>query len=40
MSLDICCLELSDDLSYGFKNEFESSTENEPSVFELLKFYC
>ena len=26
--------------SKGFKNEFERSVVNEPSVFEPLKFYC
>ena len=26
-------------MSYGFKNEFESATVNEPSLFELLKFF-
>ena len=26
-------------ISEGLKNEFESATANEPSVFELLKFY-
>ena len=26
--------------SKGFKNEFERSAVNEPSVFEPLKFYC
>ena len=25
---------------YGLKKEFESSTVNEPSVFEPLKLYC
>ena len=24
----------------GLKNEFETAVVNEPSVFELLKFYC
>ena len=26
--------------SEGLKNEFEIAVENEPSVFEPLKFYC
>ena len=26
--------------SKGLKNEFETAVVNEPSVFELLKFYC
>ena len=26
--------------SKGPKNEFETAVVNEPSVFELLKFYC
>ena len=26
--------------SKGFKNEFGTAVVNEPSVFELLKFYC
>ena len=26
--------------SKGLKNEFEAAVVNEPSVFELLKFYC
>ena len=26
--------------SLGLKNEFEKAVVNEPSVFELLKFYC
>ena len=26
--------------SKGLKNEFETATVNEPSVFEPLKFYC
>ena len=26
--------------SWGFNNEFEAATVNEPSVFEPLKFYC
>ena len=26
--------------TYGLKNEFETAVVNEPSVFELLKFYC
>ena len=26
--------------SSGLKNEFETATVNEPSVFEPLKFYC
>ena len=28
------------DFSKGLKNEFETAMVNEPSVFELLKFYC
>ena len=27
-------------LFYGLKNEFETAMVKEPSVFELLKFYC
>ena len=27
-------------ISSGLKNEFETAVENEPSVFEPLKFYC
>ena len=27
-------------IPYEFKNEFESATVNEPSVFESLKIYC
>ena len=26
--------------SKGLKNEFETAVVNEPSAFELLKFYC
>ena len=28
------------DFSKGIKHEFETAVENEPSVFEPLKFYC
>ena len=28
------------DFSQGLKNEFKTAMINEPSVFELLKFYC
>ena len=28
------------DFSQGLNNEFESAVVNEPSVFELLKFFC
>ena len=27
-------------ISKGLKNEFETTSANEPSVFESLKFYC
>ena len=27
-------------ISLGLKNEFELAMVNEPSVFELLRFYC
>ena len=40
ISLNICFLELSDEISRGLKSEFKYATVNEPSVFELLRFYC
>ena len=41
MSLNICFLELLKEFPIGPKNEFESATVNEPSVFEsLLKCHC
>ena len=38
--LNICFLELSEEFPRDSKNEFESATVNEPSVFESLRFYC
>ena len=39
-SLNICFLELLEELCRDWKKEFESSTVNEPSVFEPLRLYC
>ena len=39
-SLNICFPELSEESCRDSKNEFELSTLNEPSVFELLRFDC
>ena len=33
----VCCYGV---FTRGRKNEFETAVVNEPSVFELLKFYC
>ena len=39
-SLDICFLELLEELCRDSKNKFELTMVNEPSVFELLRFDC
>ena len=39
ISLNVCYFELLEEFSRDSKNEFESATVNEPSVFQSLKFY-